>query len=161
MLDEFVIRPATPADARLLAAHRVAMFEEMAGHPRPVGDSLLSESAAFFTETLQSGEYRGWLACPAGSLHVVAAGAGVQLRRILPRPQAEGPGVALGQEGLIGNVYTVQAWRRKGLARLLVTQIIAWAPTAGLARLVLHASAEGRALYESLGFVATNEMRYQ
>jgi hypothetical protein len=29
-----------------------------------------------------------------------------------------------------------------------------------VARLVLHASDDGRALYESLGFVATNEMRY-
>jgi len=28
-------------------------------------------------------------------------------------------------------------------------------------RLVLHASTEGRALYEQLGFVATNEMRYE
>src|SRR5947208_3272495 len=31
----------------------------------------------------------------------------------------------------------------------------------GLETLVLHASPEGRALYESLGFAATNEMRYR
>jgi len=37
---------------------------------------------------------------------------------------------------------------------------IAWARAHGIARLVLHASPEGRPLYEQLGFEATNEMRY-
>lgn len=31
---------------------------------------------------------------------------------------------------------------------------------ARVSHLVLHASSEGRPLYEALGFVATNEMRY-
>jgi hypothetical protein len=35
-----------------------------------------------------------------------------------------------------------------------------WAASSGLETLVLHASDDGRHLYERLGFVATNEMRY-
>ena len=36
--------------------------------------------------------------------------------------------------------------------------LISWAPGAGIVRLVLHASPDGRRLYESLGFLASNEM---
>jgi hypothetical protein len=43
---------------------------------------------------------------------------------------------------------------------MLLKQIIDWAHDEKLDRLLLHASANGRALYERLGFVATNEMRF-
>ncbi len=68
--------------------------------------------------------------------------------------------MAVGREGLVMNVYTAPAWRRRGIARRLMEEIIAWAKTAGIVRLVLHASDEGRPLYTALGFVPTNEMRY-
>lgn len=38
--------------------------------------------------------------------------------------------------------------------------ILAWARETAVESLVLHASADGRALYERLGFAATNEMRF-
>jgi hypothetical protein len=37
--------------------------------------------------------------------------------------------------------------------------ILKWVQERGLRSVNLHASAEGRALYEKLGFEATNEMR--
>jgi len=37
--------------------------------------------------------------------------------------------------------------------------LIAWATTRGVHWISLHASAEGRPLYEKLGFVPANEMR--
>lgn len=46
------------------------------------------------------------------------------------------------------------------LAKLIMEHVIAGARDAGVSHLVLHASSEGRPLYEALGFVATNEMRY-
>jgi GNAT superfamily N-acetyltransferase len=49
-------------------------------------------------------------------------------------------------------------WRRDELATLLMEQIITWAWSQ---RLVLHASEEGRARYEKVGFVQTNEMRFK
>jgi GNAT superfamily N-acetyltransferase len=68
--------------------------------------------------------------------------------------------VAAGRHGIVLNVYTESAWRRRGLAELLMRHVLEWARAQRLDRLVLHASAEGRALYERLGFVATNEMRF-
>lgn len=58
------------------------------------------------------------------------------------------------------HIFTEPAWRRRGLAELLMRHVLEWARNQRLDRLVLHASAEGRALYERLGFVATNEMRF-
>jgi GNAT superfamily N-acetyltransferase len=63
-------------------------------------------------------------------------------------------------EGPIMNVFTERSYRRRGLARALLQRVLEWAGANGLTSLVLHASAEGRALYEQAGFVPTNEMRY-
>ena len=102
----------------------------------------------------------GWVVFREAEPSTVIAGGGVQFRPLLPRPDASGGGPLLGHEGLILNIYVEPAWRRRGLARRLMTTILEWAPSAGVVRLVLHASSDGRPLYESLGFVASNEMRY-
>ena len=59
---------------------------------------------------------------------------------------------------MIVNVFTEPEWRRRGLAKLLMNTIIAWSRDQNLDSLVLHASDDGRALYEKLGFVPTTEM---
>jgi GNAT superfamily N-acetyltransferase len=58
------------------------------------------------------------------------------------------------------NVYTEQAWRRRGVARFLMEALMQWARDERLDSLILHASTDGRPLYEQLGFEPTNEMRY-
>lgn len=64
--------------------------------------------------------------------------------------------LAHGREG-----FTEKAWRRRGLARLLMEEVLKGAKTSRIDTLVLHASGDGRPLYEQLGFAQTNEMRYQ
>lgn len=151
------MRGATAADARVLAAHRVAMFRDM-GRLRPSLEAPLRDaSTAYFTRAVPAGEYTAWLALAGDA---VVAGAGVQRRILLPRPDERGESLVLGQEGIVLNVYVEPAWRRQGLARRLMDAILAWAPAAGIRRLVLHPSDEGRRLYERLGFVPTNELRY-
>lgn len=58
------------------------------------------------------------------------------------------------------NVYTASAFRRRGLARRLMQEILAWAWETQLDSLVLHAAPDGRPSYEQLGLAATNEMRF-
>ena len=65
-----------------------------------------------------------------------------------------------GQQGLVVNVFTERPYRRQGLARRLMQEVLQWAAFNGVASIVLHASPDGRALYEQLGFVPTSEMRY-
>jgi predicted GNAT family acetyltransferase len=86
----------------------------------------------------------------------------MQLRPALPgiRKAPDGAHVTSGVQGLIVNVYTEPSWRHRGLASLLVRHVLDDAHARRVASLVLHASTQGRSLYESLGFVPTNEMRY-
>jgi GNAT superfamily N-acetyltransferase len=136
------------------------MFRDM-GTIHPDFEGVLRDaSTEYFATALSAGEYVGWLAYRREDPTTVLAGAGVQLRSLLPRPEPNGRGLLLGHEGLILNVYVEPRWRRRGLARRLMTEILGWADAAGVVRLVLHASADGRPLYETLGFIPSNEMRY-
>ena len=57
------------------------------------------------------------------------------------------------------NVYTEPEFRQRGIARRIMGTILAWLKEQGFPSASLHASDEGRPLYEDLGFEATNEMR--
>lgn len=156
----FSVRRATADDADVLAHHRAAMFRDM-GTLRPEDyDALRAAVRPWFADAIPTGEYVAFVATPAGRTHEIVGGAGMQLRRLLPRPRADGAGVELRPQALVMNVYTEPAWRRRGLAALLMEQVLAWAGEHGVGGMVLHASPEGRPLYERLGFVANNEMRY-
>jgi GNAT superfamily N-acetyltransferase len=154
-----MVRFATAADAAILAEHRVAMFREMGSVDPRFEPQLRAACAAYFAAAIPSGEYVGWIGSPPGEATPVA-GAGVQLRSLLPRPTQDGDGLLLGREGLVLNVYTVEGWRRRGVATHLMQTIIQWAAGEGIVRLVLAAAPAARPLYEQIGFVGTREMSY-
>ncbi|HZC04721.1 MAG TPA: GNAT family N-acetyltransferase [Ktedonobacterales bacterium] len=56
------------------------------------------------------------------------------------------------KRGYVSSVYTAPAWRRRGVARQLMEQLIARAREMGMQRLVLWASDMGRPLYLDQGF---------
>jgi GNAT superfamily N-acetyltransferase len=85
-------------------------------------------------------------------------GAGIQLQPILPRP-IDISTIGEGRQGTIINVFTEPQWRRHGIAGLLIKEIVTWSKNERLDRLILHASGQGRPIYEKLGFIASNEMR--
>ena len=160
MSDSFTVRTATVADAPILARHRAEMFRDMGVLPEHLLDVLVDASRRYFEEAIPSGEYVGWLAARAAPASEIIAGAGLQLRRVLPHPDPGGRAIALGPQGVVLNVYTEPAWRRRGLAALLMRHVLDWAGAHGITSLVLHASRDARGLYEKLGFVPTNEMRF-
>jgi len=154
------IRRATAADAGVLARHRAEMFRDMGELPASVYDTLIDAARAYLTQAITDGRYVGWVAeLDAGSREVVG-GAGLQLRELLPRPDVARERLVRGPQGLIVNVYTERAWRRKGVADALMRELLQWCRGNGIESVVLHASDEGRPLYEKLGFRPTNEMRY-
>jgi GNAT superfamily N-acetyltransferase len=57
------------------------------------------------------------------------------------------------------NMYVHHGYRRQGIARKLMAAVTDWSREQGLSVVSLHASDQGRPLYESLGFQGTNEMR--
>jgi len=160
MTTSFDIRLATPADFRLLATQRVAMFRDMGRTTPELEQPLLESCADHLAKALVSGEYVGWVAQLTAPPHTVIGGAGVQFRPLLPRTDPTGQILLVGREGLVLNVYVEQAHRGQGVARRLMETLIRWAPGVGIVRLVLHASADGLHLYESLGFLDSNEMLF-
>jgi len=62
-----------------------------------------------------------------------------------------------GRRAHLMNVYTHPAWRRKGVARQMVTMLIAEARARGVTEISLDATAAGRPLYENLGFKGSDE----
>ena len=154
------IRLATAADAALLARQRADMFRDMGRLDAATYGPLAEASAAYFARAIPAGDYAGWIATADDTTDAPIAGAGVQVRVMLPRPNETGTALTNGPEGIVLNVYTEQAWRRRGVAELLMRHVLEWSRARGLVRVVLHASASGRPLYEKLGFVPTNEMRY-
>jgi GNAT superfamily N-acetyltransferase len=59
------------------------------------------------------------------------------------------------------NMYVERAHRRKGIAQALMEAMIDWCRDHEFAYVSLHASQQGRGLYEKLGFRPTDEMRLE
>lgn len=160
MTTPFLIRSATLADAPVIARHRAEMFSDIGTLSSALYEAMVDASLRCLEAAIPSGEYIGWLAAPMAHPEEIVAGIGVQRRAVLPHVDATGHALAFGPDGLVVNVFTERSWRRHGIARQLMQHAQEWARTNGVDRLVLHASKEGRPLYEQLGFVATNEMRW-
>ncbi len=130
--------------------------------PDELFESFRARSAERVRPSLASGEYIGWLVPHPAKADKIIAGAGVMVRGIppIPLPRASGETIVYDRgQALIVNVFTEPEWRRRGIARRLMERIIAWCREQRIESVVLHASEDGRALYEQLGFIQTNEMR--
>jgi GNAT superfamily N-acetyltransferase len=161
MSEGIMVRRALEEDAPVVARHRAAMFRDMGTLPPEQVAPLERAAEAYFRRALPAGSYVGWLATPEDRPGEVIAGAGLQLRESIPRLRLDRAAVDPGPQGLIVNVYTEPAWRRRGLAERLLREILRFANERGIDNVVLHASLDGRPLYEKLGFRQTNEMRYE
>ena len=146
------IRAGGVADAETIVRHRHVMFREMGYRDEAVLDKMSAAFRPWVMSKLQSGEYMTWFALRADGS--IAAGVGLWIMDWPPHMLD-----TAARRGNILNVYTDPDSRRLGLARKLMETAVAWCREHGIRSVILHASAEGRPLYESMGFQATNEMR--
>jgi len=123
MPEQFHIRLATPADAETIGCQRARMFQEMGDVPPHLFEEFCARARDRLREQLTTGEYVGWLASEKDAPDKIIAGAGVQLRYVLPHP-ANGPNgeaaIAEGRHAIILNVFTEPEWRRRGIYRATV-----------------------------------------
>ena len=152
MTKDFPIRQGTLDDVETVVAHRRAMFREMGYRDEQALDKMCEAFRPWLERRMQRNEYLAWFA--VGQSGTIAAGLGLWLMDW--PPHMIGPGAARGN---ILNVYTRPESRRMGLARRLMDAALAWCLLNRIRAVILHASDDGRRLYESLGFEATNEMR--
>jgi ribosomal protein S18 acetylase RimI-like enzyme len=142
-------RVATVGELHLAAGLRGEMADE-------IGPSFDGRSAdwrerycAYFGGEVEAGRARIVFACIGGEP------VGMALGRVVDNYRTALFGTRFGQ---INNVYVRPAWRRRGIAHRLMEQALGWLREQGCVVARLHASEQGRALYEGMGFTSTSEM---
>ncbi len=135
-----------------MVAQRRAMFREMGYRDEQALDKMCEAFRPWLEPRMQRNEYLAWFAVDRDGS--ITAGLGLWLMDW--PPHMIGPGAPRGN---ILNVYTRPENRRMGLARSLMEAALEWCSLHGVRAVILHASDDGRRLYESLGFKPTNEMR--
>jgi GNAT superfamily N-acetyltransferase len=150
----YSIRPATIIDLPHIVEHRTLMFREMA-IPAEF-EEMAAATESWLRHAIPSHTYRGWMAVTANG--EVAGGAGLIVIPWPPGPMSMDP-----RCGFIFNVYTHPSHRKQGLGRRMMDAVHDWCRAEGIARVVLNASAFGKPLYDSMGYVVTDEpmMRFR
>lgn len=138
------------ADCALICRHRAAMFRD-SGRSETVIAEMDAPFRAWLEPHLAAGRYFGWAIVDAGR---DVAGLGMMVIDWPPHPSHP----MQAQRGYVLNVYVEPDHRRRGLARRLMDEAVAEAKRRGLQFMILHATDQGRPLYESLGWADTAEM---
>ncbi len=154
IIERMVTRRATLEDSDVdsIVHHRRAMFLDMGHCDEHALDGMSVRFRPWLRRKMEVGDYLAWFALAPDSS--IVAGLGLWLMDWPPHM------VAAGQwRGNVLNVYTEPKHRRQGMARALMHIALEWCAGNQVDALILHASPEGSALYESFGFTPTNEMR--
>jgi GNAT superfamily N-acetyltransferase len=145
------IREATPDDIPELLRHRKGMYRDMGYTDLAALSQMVSTSCVYLQQSMSARSFHAWLALTDSR---IAGGGG-----IIVNPWLSHPYDLECRQACILNVYVYPELRRRGIARLLMRTMIDWCRGQGFAQVSLHASKDGKALYESLGFEPTTEMR--
>lgn len=137
-----LIRKANEEDIALLSETRKLQLIDEGIEPNCDIDE---ELFAFFKKWLESSDFVQFIAEEDGKLLSTAA----VIYYDLPPSFTN----KIGVRGYVTNVYTVPEHRGKGLAKMLLTELLNDAKSRGIKKLWLGASKLGRPLYEKLGFI--------
>jgi ribosomal protein S18 acetylase RimI-like enzyme len=146
-------RIATIADAGLIASHRRAMFAAMGGIDESVLDNILHASEPWTARMIGNGKYLGWITSDNGN---PIASSGMLILDWPPHP-FDPTGET---RAYLLNVFVEPDYRGRGLARILIELSMDEARRRDIRVVSLHASHQGRALYQTIGFHPTNEMMH-
>lgn len=145
------VRPATVDDMPLVIDFRWRMFRELGWEDDARLEQITPAAIAHLTDGFATGGCSGFIAEADGA----AVGSVVVVwQRVPPSPRN-----IIGLTAYILGMYVVPEYRRRGIARTLMTSCIECAEEHGAPAVMLHASEFGQPLYEGLGFKPTTEMR--
>jgi GNAT superfamily N-acetyltransferase len=140
-------REVISSDANVIATQRHLMFAEAGADPADMDPHF----SPWLEPRIVDGRYFGWIAMledePVG-------GIGMMVLEWPPHPRHP----AQAQRGYILNLYVTPEHRRHGIASALMERAYAEARARGITYVVLHATEQGRPLYERDGWTRTSEM---
>ena len=125
-----------------LVEQRIRFMQD--ARPDVDAESLRESNRAYYAEAIPTGECVYFLVSANGR---TVGGGGFALRRYAP-----GYMLRDGVSAYIFNIFVEPEYRRRGIAREIVSRLMDEARQRGIARLDLHATEAGRPLYEKLGF---------
>jgi len=143
-------RPVTPADLDLVCRHRHEMFKASGR----TDEALAPMDVAFhdwLAPRLACGDYFGWIGMDGAA---PIAGFGMMVIDWPPHPLHP----TQAARGYILNVFVEPERRGQGIAKALMDLAMAEGRRRGLQHMILHATAQGRPMYEKLGWAQTSEM---
>lgn len=146
----WTIREGRVEEVDRLVALRCAMFEGMGQDDPEVLGRVAEASRKYFLENMPTGLFRVWVVEIDGEL---VGSVGLVVHSVPP-----GPSNTAGKVGYIMNLVTLPAWRRRGIARALLQHALDVLRAEGVPVASLHASSDGRGLYEELGFAVREEL---
>ena len=147
---EWTIRQATVDEVDCLVDLRLAMFDAMGLLDEGNRGRTRGDCRAYFEATLPSELFRVWVMEVEGEL---IASVGLVVHSVPPSPFNR-----VGKEGYIMNLVTLPPCQRRGIARALLSHVIEVLRAEGVPTASLHATSDGRELYEELGFSVRNEL---
>jgi ribosomal protein S18 acetylase RimI-like enzyme len=148
-------RKADITDIPQLVHLRLQFLKEIYPKADNSQDAVLQDHLrVYLTEHLTKNNFVNWFADAEGK---VVASAGIVFYNQPPLYHN-----LEGKVAYILNVYTLPAFRRKGIAKTLLQKLMEEAKERNTGKVSLHTSKDGRLLYEQFGFVAgDNEMTCQ
>ena len=148
---EIIYRKLTSADIDTFIAMRIAQLrEEGAKEDMDLAPALRD----YYTRHLADGTFISWLAVSGEKI------VGTSGMSIVEKPTYFG--CPSGKIGLLSSMFTDSAFRRRGIARELLTKVVDEARNAGCGTVQITASDMGVLLYTDFGFVKNkNFMQYK
>lgn len=146
----FSIRQATMDDLESLVNLRVEFLAEVNEVTTQSLSNLRTNLHDYFARTLPSGEFLAWLAEADG---IIVGTSGLVF---FQRPPSCNN--ITGQSAYIMNMYTLPSWRGRGVATALLNRVLDYIKATPCRSVFLHATAQGRPLYERIGFKSSNEV---
>ena len=139
----FRYQKAAIADIPTLVALRIEFLKEVTHTDTPPTDIKSGLEQYFLTHILH-GDYVNWLALDGDT--IVATG-GICFYSI--PPNFANPS---GDRAYILNVYTLPAYRGRGISKQIFGKLMQEAEQRGIEQVSLHASQDGEPLYRQFGF---------
>lgn len=151
-MSEFVfqVRQATSDDLSVLIHLRMEFLREVNDAEFKDADSLRHNLQLYFEEHLSAGTFKAWLAEVNDEI------IGTSGLVFFQRPPSMSN--VTGLDAYVMNVYTQPAWRGRGVARTLLGHLLDYVKTTSSRLVFLHATPQGRTLYQQMGFHASDEV---
>lgn len=147
----WLVRRAGREDIGTMCHCRREMFADMGVEGEAVLDEVAERFERYVDSLLDDAGYLGWVV--EADDRVVGC-IGALLQQMPPSPRNTS-----GRVGYLLNLYVEPEWRRLGMGSALVRQAVDFLAEQDVKIIALHSSADGRRIYEALGFEPTSEMR--